>query len=142
MANNVYTTFKAQIGQKTMNLASDTLKIALFTSTYVPNQDTDATYSSLTGEVATANGYTAGGVALTGVTVNQDNTNHRMKLTATNPSWTVTGAITFRTVVLYDSTIATNNLVCYWNFAADQTTSNSGTYTLQFDSTNGVLDLT
>lgn len=125
-----------------MSLASDTLKIALFTNTYTPAQDTDATYSALTGEVATGNGYTAGGVALAGVTVNTDASNHRMKLTATNPSWTVTGVITFRTVVLYDSTIATNNLICYWNFASDQTTGGSGTFTLQFDSTNGVLDLT
>ncbi|SRR5579883_2042146 len=140
--NNVYTVFKYQQGLKNINLSSDTLKIALFTSTYAPNQDTDVTYSSLTGEVATGSGYTAGGVALSGVSWTQDNTNHRGKLTATNPSWTVTGAITFQTVVLYDSTIATNNLICYWNFGSNQTTSSSGTFTLQFDATNGVLDLT
>lgn len=140
--NNVYTIFKYEQGLKNLNLSSDTLKIALFTSTYTPNQDTDVTYSSLSGEVITGSGYTAGGVALAGVTWAQDNANHRGKLTATNPSWTVTAAITFQTVVLYDSTVATNNLICYWNFGANQQTGSSGTFTLQFDATNGVLDLT
>ena len=141
--NNVYTIFKVNVSKGTFNLSSDTLKIALFTNTYTPNQDTDVTFSALTGEVSTAGGYTAGGVTLSGVTVNQDNTNHRMKLTATNPSWSPSGSgITFQTVVLYDSTLSTNNLIAYWNFGANQTSGTSGTFTLQFDATNGVLDLT
>lgn len=142
--NNVYTIFKTNVAKANFNLSSDTLKIALFTSSYSPNQDTDVTYSVInSNEVATGGGYTAGGVTLSGVTVNQDNTNHRMKLTATNPSWSPSGSgITFQTVVLYDSTLSTNNLVCYWNFGSNQTSGTSGTFTLQFDSTNGILDLT
>lgn len=132
--NNVYTVFKYEQGLKNLNLSTDTLKIALFTSSYSPNQDTDVTYSSLTGEVATGGGYTAGGVALTGQVWAQDNTNHRGKLTANNPSWTIgASAISFQTVVLYDSTVATNNLICYWNFGAVQSTGTNGTFTLQFD---------
>lgn len=140
--NNVYTIFKYEQGLKNINLSSDTLKIALFTNTYTPNQDTDVTYSSLAGEVATGSGYTAGGATLSGVTWAQDNTNHRGKLTATNPTWSPTANITFQTVVLYDSTVATNNLIAYWNFGSNQATGSGGTFTLQFDPTNGVLDLT
>lgn len=138
MATNiVYTTFKVQKALNTMDLATDTLKLALFTSTYAPNQDTDATYSSLTGEVATGSGYTQGGVALTGVAVNQDNANHRMTLTCTNPSWNVSAVITYQTAVLYDSTITTDNVICYWDFGSNQQTGSNGTYTLQF--TNGIV---
>jgi hypothetical protein len=49
---------------------TDTIKVALFTSTYVPNYDTDDFYSDLTGEVVSA-GYTAGGVTLADKTLAQ-----------------------------------------------------------------------
>ena len=140
MANFVYTNFKVKCSKKAYDLSLDTLKLALFTTTYVPNQDTDTTYALLTGELPTANGYTQGGQALASVVVASDAVNHRMKLTANNVVWTVTGVLTFRYAVLYDS--AVGDLICLYDFSANQSSGSSGTLTLSFDATNGALNLT
>lgn len=143
MANFVYTNWKLKVGQKAEALGGatpDTLKVALFTSTYVPNQDTDTTYAGITGEVAAGNGYTTGGVTLASVVWAADATNHRAKLTASNISWTVTAAITYRYAVLYDST--TGDLIALFDPGANQTGPSSGTININWDATNGVLTLT
>lgn len=140
MANFVYTNFKVKCSKGSYNLSTDALKLALFTGTYVPNQDTDTTYAGIAGEVAAGNGYATGGVALGSVTVVSDTANHRMKLTASNAVWNVTGVVTFRYAVLYDSTVG--DLVALYDPGANQSSGTSGTLTVSFDATNGVLDLT
>lgn len=54
---------------KTMNAEvdwnSDDIRLTLHTSTYIPNLDTHDYVDDLTNELSTADGYTAGGVALT-----------------------------------------------------------------------------
>ena len=88
---------------KLAQLGTNTLKCALFTSSYTPAR-TDDSYSSLSGEVASGNGYTTGGVTLTGVT-----------LTEVSGSWELDcdnivavtangGDITCRYAVIYDDT--------------------------------------
>jgi hypothetical protein len=57
--NNVSKAFNKEIDWDT-----DALKWTLHTVTYVPNPDTDIFVSSLTNELGTAGGYTAGGIAL------------------------------------------------------------------------------
>jgi hypothetical protein len=49
---------------KEIDFDTDALKWTLHTSTYAPNQDTHAYQSSLTNELGTAGGYTAGGLAI------------------------------------------------------------------------------
>lgn len=67
MSSFVYSNFKVNLGKKLEALNSDTLKVALFTSSYSPAVDTDTTYAGLTGEVANGNGYTTGGATLSTV---------------------------------------------------------------------------
>jgi hypothetical protein len=61
------TSFKAQLYEGVHNLLTDTLKIALYTAAADLNEAT--TVYTTTAEV-TGTGYVAGGVALTGVTIN------------------------------------------------------------------------
>lgn len=139
MANLVYTKFKVQNADGAFNLGSDTLKLMLLNSGYTPNQDTDQFYSDISGSEITGTGYTAGGKALTTVVVNEDDTNHRMKLTADNVAW-ATASFTARYAVLYDSTVA-NRLIALYDFGSNQTVT-GGTFTVAWDATNGVLTLT
>jgi hypothetical protein len=52
-----------------LNWVSDTIVVTQHTSSYTPNLDTDAFVSNLTNEVANGNGYTQGGIALSGKTI-------------------------------------------------------------------------
>lgn len=115
-------------------LSSDTLKVALCTSSYTPNRDTHAVFSDVTNEV-TGTGYTAGGQALASVTVNYDATNHKTVLNSANPSWPGS-TITARIAVIYDST--TSKLLCWIDFGADRSSS-AGPFDLDFS--NGFLVL-
>lgn len=107
---------------KEIDLDSDTLKLMLCTSTYVPAQDTHRYKSDVTNEIV-GTGYTAGGVALTSVTVTYDAATNTMKLDAADPSWPSGSTFTFRYAVLYDSTPATDAtrpLIGYIDYETDQ----------------------
>ena len=116
----------------------DTIKCSLHTSTYTPNQDTDEFFSAATNELGTGSGYTAGGVTLSGKSLNYNTSTNEAQLIASNASWT-TASFTARTAVVYKSTgtAGTSPLLGYIGFGADQTVA-SGTFTIQWDAT-GVL---
>lgn len=65
----VYSKAALAMSKGSYNLASDTYILALITNSYTPAPNTDALWSDVSAnELTTANGYTAGGVALTSVT--------------------------------------------------------------------------
>jgi hypothetical protein len=86
---------KTLLAQGALNLASDTLKWMLVSSSYTPNKDNDFVTSATAAEVSTTGyvaGYgNAGRKTLTTQTVTQDNTNDLMKFTADSPTWTNIG---------------------------------------------------
>lgn len=67
-----------------------TIKVTLHTSSYTPNVATHAAYADLSNELATANGYTNGGLTLGSVTFTQ--TGGVASLAAGNAVWTASGA--------------------------------------------------
>jgi hypothetical protein len=105
---------KKKLGDGTFDLDTHTFKAVLCTSsqaiaaTFV-GTSTDCRYSDLTAELATANGYTAGGATLGSVTWNQST--GTITWDAADTAWTLTGAITFKYLIIYDDTSANDNLL-------------------------------
>ena len=118
---------------------NDDIKLALVTSTYVPNIDTHKFFSSVTNEVVGA-GYTADGQSLVGNAVTQDDTNDEGKFDANDVVWAAS-TITARAGVLYKDTgvAATSPLICYFDFGSD-ITSTVGNFTVAW-ATTGILTL-
>lgn len=126
---------------KEIDLDSDTIKVALCTSAYTPDQDAHAYFSSVTGEVSGA-GYASGGATLTSKTVTYTAGTNTFAFDAADVQWT--GAtFTARYAVIYDATpgtAATNPLIGYVDFGSDQTAS-AGTFTITWDAA-GVFTVT
>lgn len=68
---------------------ANTFKITLHTSTWTPNNSTNEVFADATNELSTANGYTAGGITLTGVALTQ--TAGVVKFTSSAAVWTASG---------------------------------------------------
>lgn len=136
MSSVVYNNFKEEVLKGTFNLASDTIKVALVTSSYMPNIDSHTTYSDITNEVS-GTGYSSGGATLANKTVTQDDSNERGVFDADDVSWT-SSTITAKGAVLYDTT-ASNKLICYVDFGTDYTTV-AGTLQITW-SASGILYL-
>jgi hypothetical protein len=103
------------------NIPANTLKVMLTTSSYTPNQATD-TYASTPGAFEiTGTGYTAGGVALSSMTV--ANSSNIWTLSAANTSWPTA---TFNTAygIIYNTSIGSTYsnypLVGFVNFGGTQ----------------------
>jgi hypothetical protein len=112
------TSFKAELYQAIHNLTTDTLKIALYTGNATLNEST-AVYS--TANEITGTGYTAGGVVLTGVTVNSSG--YTAYVSFNNPIWT-SASFTTRAALIYNSS-KSNRSIAVLDFGADKTVSNN-----------------
>jgi hypothetical protein len=115
-----YSLFFTSLGNKEIDLNSDTFKVMLTTSTYTPNQDTHQYKSSVTNEVSGA-GYTATGVSVGSLTMSYNTGTNVWSFDGIDASWTGI-SVTARYAVLYDSTPgtdATRPLVGYVDFGSD-----------------------
>lgn len=75
----------------------------------------NARYADLTAELATANGYTNGGLALAGISITSPATATR-SWNATDLSWTLTGSLTVKYAAIFDDTLANKDLLCFCDF--------------------------
>lgn len=139
---NFYDSFYEAIGDGTLDLDTDTLKLALFTSSYSPSASGDTAYSGLSGEHANGNGYTTGGQALSSVTWSQSA--GTATLDAADVVWTASGgSITARYAVLYSDTASGNDLIGYFlldDTPDDVTATDGNTLTVQWNA-SGILTL-
>lgn len=105
------------------NAVGDAYKLKLYASTAFDAAAT--TLASVTGEEATAGtGYTAGGQALTNVTVTVESTNDA-KFDADDVTWTATGGtVSAGFGVLYNDTDADDPPVAFIDFDGTQTAGN------------------
>jgi len=125
---------------KEVDWDTDTIKVMLCTSSYVPNQDTHVYKSDVTNEV-TGTGYIAGGATLASKTIGYTGATNVIKLDGDDVVWAAS-TITARYAVIYDSTgvDATSVLLGYVDFGADQTSS-AGNFTITWDSA-GIFTVT
>ena len=110
------TSFKKELYQAVHNLSTDTLKIALYTASANLNEDT--TVYSATNEV-TGMGYVAGGVALTGVTINSSDYTAYVDFADV----VFNAAVTARCALIYNVTQG-NKSIAVLDFGSDKTSSN------------------
>lgn len=117
------------------------LKVILCTSSYTPDQDAHDFYDDITNELSTANGYTAGGAALTESDPTYDAASNEVRLDAADVTWS-DSTLTARYAVIYKdtATASTSPLLAYIDFGEDKSSS-AGNFTLQFAAT-GVLKIT
>ncbi len=116
-----------------MNLGSDSWKVALSNTLNLA----DTTFTPGTTDLATGNGYTAGGNTCSVTSSSQ--TGGTYKLVLANPAvWTATGAgFTFRYAILWNAT--TNQPVGAWDYGSSQAVAAGETVTVTLDGTNGVF---
>lgn len=125
--------FVEKLAEKSFNLGSDQLKIALSntapaTTNAVLADITEIAYTNLSArEVTTSTSSQSSGT---------------YKLVCADLVLTASGAVaTFRYVILYDDTATNDELIGYWDYASAVTLASGDTFTVDFDATNGVLQL-
>lgn len=134
-----YHCFVENLAEKVHNLGSDALKIAL-TNT-APTVASDTVWNTTVYPAPTAaNGYTAGGNAVTISSSAQSSGTY--KLVLADSTFTASGGQLgpFRYAILYNST-ASNALVGYIDYGSSITLNDGEQYVVDFDPTNGVFTL-
>jgi hypothetical protein len=119
------TSFKEDLFQKEQDLDTDTIKIALYTSS--ATLDASTTAYTATNEVS-GTGYSAGGETLTGATIGTSGTTAYVDFD--DPEWT-SASFTARGALIYNDTTAGDNAVAVLDFGGDFTVS-SGTFRIVF----------
>jgi hypothetical protein len=131
-------------GANPVDWDTDTVKVALCSASYTPDQDAHDFFNDITNELATENGYTAGGQTLTSPEVVYDSSTNEVRLKAANPSWSITGSsVSARYAIVYKSTGtgSTSPLLGYVDFGSTMTVPAGGKLGIEWDAT-GVLKIT
>jgi hypothetical protein len=139
MATVIFNSFKKKIMDGSIDLDTDTIKVALTTSSYTPDQDAHDFFDDVTNEVS-GTGYSAGGATLANKAVTADNTDNEGVFDADDTTWS-TSTITARYAIIYKSTgtAATSPLIAAIDFGSDKT-STAGTFTITW-AAEGILNL-
>lgn len=132
MASLIYNSCLNDMATGAIDFDTNSFKILLVTSSYVPNKDTHTKRSNVTNEI-TGTGYTAGGASTT-VTVTNDTANDRIDIDFSDVSWT-SATLTAAAAVIYKTTgtASADNLVAYLDFAGNVISTN-GTFTVDITS--------
>lgn len=97
-------------------------------------------------QISTGGGYTSGAGGGFAVTMSISETSGVCKVTGTDTTFTASGGSVgpFRYVVIYNdsATSPADALVCYFDYGSSVTLADTETFTLDFDNTNGLFQLT
>lgn len=130
---NKFNSFVEAIAEKVHNLGSDSLMIALSNSapsasnTVLANI-TEIAYTNLSSRTLTV--------------ASSTQTSGTYKLVINDLVLTASGAVaTFQYIIIYNNTATNKELIGYYNNGSAVTLANTDTFTIDFDGTNGVLQL-
>jgi hypothetical protein len=126
------TSFKAELPQAVHDLLMDTIQMALYTSEATLNADT-TTYALTANEVV-AEGYTAGGIVLTGATILT--ANNVAYISFDNPVFNA--ALTARGALIYNVT-AGGKSIAVLDFGADKISNATFTVTFPANTSNSAV---
>lgn len=112
-----YTSFRDDLLAGNIDLANDTIKVALTSSSYTPSAAHEF-FDDITNELSTGGGYTAGGATIASPTISSG------VFDAADTSWS-SATFTARYGVVYKDTgtPATSPLIGYIDFDGDQSPS-------------------
>lgn len=123
----LYPRFHQSLLNGEINVVSHVLKGTLHTATYTPDLDTHRYQSSLTNELGTGDGYTAGGLTLTGKSLAYDASTNTAWLDVDDLIWDPS-TLTARYCAIADTTpgtAATNPLIALIDFEVNKTSDNA-----------------
>ena len=137
----VYNSFKQKIMDGSIDLDTDTIKVALVTSSYTVSQDDHEDYADITNEVPGTGNYTTGGATLASKAVTKNNTDNVGKFDADDVTWANSTIANARGAIVYkDSGVdATSWFIMYIDFGADKS-STAADFTLRWHA-DGILIL-
>lgn len=131
---NKVNSFVEKLAEKTFNLQSDTLTVALtntaHTSTWTQLSDlTQISYTNCSSRALTV--------------ASSAQTSGTYKLVVNDLVLTASGGTVgaFRYVYIYDDTATNDELICYFDYGSSITLNDGDTFTLDFDGTNGLLQI-
>lgn len=141
MPSKLYGNFLLKALNKEVDFDTDTIKVALLSSSYTPDQDAHDYYNDVSTYEVSGTGYTAGGNTLGSKTATYDSATNVVILDAADTTWS-SSTITARYAVVYGSTgtSSTSPLIGYVDFGSDQSSTN-GNFTITWDST-GIVRIT
>lgn len=138
-AYNKFNQFVQDLANKVHNLGADTLKIMLSNTAPVATNSVKADIT----EITAANGYTAGGTAVTITSSTQSGGSY--KLVGNDVVYTASGGSIgpLRYAILYNDTPTSpaDPLVGYWDYGSSITLNATETFTVDLDQVNGILSL-
>ena len=130
---NKFNSFTEALAEKVHNLGSDTLKVALTNSapsasnTQLSNI-TEISYTNLSSRTLTVS--------------SSAQTSGTYKLVISDLVLTASGSVgPFRYVVIYNDTATNDEVIGWYDYGSAITLANTDTFTLDFDGTNGLLQL-
>lgn len=136
-AYNKHNAFVENLAEKVHNLGADALTIALTAAANAPVAGnsvladlTQISYTNLSARTISIS--------------SSSQTSGTYKLVLTDLVLTASGAVaTFRYVDMYNDTPTSpaDPLVCWWDYGADVTLASGETFTIDFDASNGVLQI-
>ena len=126
-------TLRSGLGNGTINFASDTFYLALYTNS--ATLDATTTAYSTTGEASGGN-YVAGGQVVTATVASETtSTGSTTYINFSSPAWT--GAITARGALIY--TPGDNGAVCVLDFGSDKTSTTTFTVQMPVNTSTSAL---
>lgn len=137
----LYVNALKQAFNKEIDFDTDTIKVALLTNSYTPDQDADDYFSDISANEAAGTGYTAGGATLGSKTVTVDAGTNTVIFDGDDVSWAASTVTAHYAVVYVDTgTASTSALIGYADFGVD-ISSTAGTFLIQWDE-GGIFTLT